>query len=359
MTFLPLGALVLAGIAYQLASALLLTRLGDDRGMPGPAPAVTILKPLHGDEPRLAANLATFCGQDYPGPVQIVCGVAEATDPALAVARTLPVTIVADPTRHGTNAKVSNLINMMAVAEHDVVVLSDSDMAVPRDWLARVVAALDAPGVGAVTCLYHGRGDAGFWSRLAAQGITTHFLPSVLVGLAFGLARPCMGSTIAVQRATLDRIGGFAAVADVLADDHAIGEAVRSLGLTVAVPRFTIAHGCSETSLQDVIRHELRWATTIRRLDPLGYIGSGLVNPLPFAAIATVVNPGYWPLLAAAFVARACVTGVAGKTGFGAYLRIPLRDFLTFGVFLGSFLVQSVDWRGSRLGIAHDGRIKG
>lgn len=352
-----LAALVFAGVAYQLGGAWLLARLREPAA-PCTHPAVTVLKPLHGAEPCLAANLRSVARQDYAGAVQIVCGVADAGDPALPAARAIGATIVVDRTQHGSNAKVSNLINMMRAAQHDVIVVSDSDMDVPPDWLARVVAALEAPGVGAVTCLYHGRGDAGVWSRLAAQGISTSFLPSVLVGLALGLAKPCMGSTIALTRATLDRIGGFAAVRDVLADDHAIGAAVRALGLTVAVPRFTIAHGCSETSLAAVVAHELRWAATIRRLDPAGYVGSGLVNPLPFALIATAAAPMLWPLVPAALAAR-CAVVFAGDGRGGAYWMVPLRDLLTFGVFLGSFLVQSVDWRGARLGIARDGRIKG
>lgn len=352
-----LAAVVLAGIAYQLAGAWLLAR-PVPVGIPGSSPAVTILKPLHGAEPRLADNLQSFAAQDYAGAVQIVCGVADATDPAIAAAHAIGVTIVVDPARHGTNAKVSNLINMMRAAEHDIIVVSDSDMAVPPDWLARVAAELDAPSVGAVTCLYHGRGDAGIWSRVAAQGISATFLPSVLVGLALGMAQPCMGSTIALRRPTLDSIGGFESVRDVLADDHAIGAAVRALGLSVAVPRFTIAHGCTETSLRAVFAHELRWAVTIRRLDPGGYVGSGLVNPMPFAVFATLAAPSLWPLVPAALLARFAVVA-AGKGRGGAYWMIPLRDSITFGVFLASFLVQSVDWRGARLGIARDGRIKG
>ena len=357
------------GIAYQVAAALAVWRT---LGVPAttaiePAPAVTLLKPLHGLEPQLAANLGGFVAQDYPGTQQIVFGVSDADDAALATVAGLrtgypaaDIETIVDGVRHGSNAKVSNLVNMMAAARHDVLVVSDSDIAVGPDYLGRVVAALALPGVGAVTCLYHGRGDAGGWSQLAAQGISYGFLPSVVVGLRLGLAEPCMGSTIALTRATLDGIGGFAAFADILADDHAIGVAVRVPGLHVAVPAFTVAHGCVEPSLPALLRHETRWNVTIRRLDPWGYVGHGLVNPLPFALAATAVHPAAWPLIVGALAARAAVaTAVdrATRTRAGPWWWLPARDVLTFGLFIAGFLVQSVDWRGSRLRVARDGSI--
>jgi len=359
-----------AGIAYQCASAVAMWRT---LGVPAataiddPPPAVTLLKPLHGLEPRLAANLGGFVTQTYPGPQQIVFGVSRADDAALATVAALhaahgtaDVETVVDGVRHGSNAKVSNLVNMMAVARHDVLVISDSDIAVGSDYLTRVVAALALPGVGAVTCLYHGRGDAGGWSRLAAQGISYGFLPSVVIGLQLGLAEPCMGSTIALTRATLDAIGGFAAFADILADDHAIGVAVRVPGLHVAVPAFTVAHGCVEPSLPALIRHETRWNVTIRRLDPWGYLGHGLVNPLPFALLAAAAHPAAWPLLPAAIVARIAVAAAVDRATSsrpGPWWWLPARDMLTFGLFIAGFVVQSVDWRGSRLRVARDGSI--
>ncbi len=364
-----LVTLAAVGIGYQLASAIAVWRTLGTPLAPAldPPPAVTLLKPLHGIEPRLAANLGGFLAQRYGGPQQVVFGVSDADDAALSAVATLraahpdaDLETVVDGVRHGSNAKVSNLVNMMAAARHDVLIVSDSDIAVGPDYLGRVVAALGLPGVGAVTCLYHGRGDAGNWSRLAAQGISYGFLPSVVIGLRLGLAEPCMGSTIALTRPTLDRIGGFAAFADILADDHAIGVAVRVPGLHVAVPAFTVAHGCVEPSLAAVVRHETRWNVTIRRLDPWGYLGHGLVNPLPLALLATAVHPAAWPLIGGALAARAAVAACVDRathTRPGPLWWLPARDLLTFGLFIAGFLVQSVDWRGSRLRVARDGSI--
>jgi len=363
---LPLAALLLIppalGIAYTLAAAMLTKRPDDAPPSLGPhAPSITILKPLHGAEPRLADNLATFMTQDYAGPVQMICGVAHSRDPAIAAAHAAGAELVVDPRRYGSNAKVSNLVNMSAAIRGEIVVLSDSDIAVAPDYLVRVVTALGEPAVGAVTCLYAGRGDAGFWSRLAAAGIGWQFLPSVLVGLATGRARPCMGSTIAMRRDTLDAIGGFARFADRLADDHAIGEAVRALGLAIAVPRMIVTHGCDEASLAALFRHELRWAVTVRGLDPAGHLGSAITHPFPLALIALVCGaPGGWTVTVAAFAARLLLawrSDAAAARRSAPLALLPLRDLISFSVFLASVVARRVEWRGSRLDVARGDRI--
>jgi ceramide glucosyltransferase len=347
------------GVAYNLAGAALAGRW---RSTPAPllasAPSITMLKPLHGPEPALAAKLAGFLDQDYPGPIEMVCGVSRADDPALgdvpAGAR-----VVVDFTRHGTNGKVSNLVNMMGAVSGEILILSDSDMAVPRDYAARVVAALEAPGVGAVTLLYAGRGETNGWSRMAAAGISWGFLPSVMVGLACRLARPCMGSTIAMRRETLDAIGGFARFKDLLADDHAIGMAVRALGLGVVVPPPIVTHGCTETSLAALARHELRWNATVRMLDPAGYAGSVFTYPLAWGMIALAAGAGWW-VLAMALLARLVlalrIDLVAGARTAPLWW-LPARDLLSFGLYLGAFFTRRVDWRGARLHMAGDGRM--
>src|SRR5260221_6669718 len=184
--------LALLGCAYTFVAALLLGRYQPGIAPePDVAPDVAILKRLHGAEPALIANLASFLDQDYRGGITMLCGVADPADCAAgavaalaAVPSAASVSLVVDATRHGTNAKVSNLINLASRATAPVLIVSDSDIAVASDYLRRVVMALSAEGVGAVTCLYRGRGDAGGWSELAAAGISYQFMPAVVVGLA-------------------------------------------------------------------------------------------------------------------------------------------------------------------------------
>ena len=216
---------------------------------------VTILKPLHLGEPGLSDNLESFFAQDYPGKVQILFGVHDAADPALDVVKALQArypqvdtAIVADNALYGANAKVSNLINMFPAARHDILVLSDSDIA----RAARLAQQGDrrAGPAGRRPChlsLYRrGGGQARLWSRLAAMGTSYDFLPNVVLGTTLGLAEPCMGSTIALTRDVLDEIGGFAAFADYLADDYEIGQAVRAKGYATAIPALGVGHTATE-----------------------------------------------------------------------------------------------------------------
>ncbi|MES2057910.1 MAG: bacteriohopanetetrol glucosamine biosynthesis glycosyltransferase HpnI [Pseudomonadota bacterium] len=360
-----------AGTLYMVAASIVFRRFMVVQAVPTRrAEAVTLLKPLHGAEPRLFENLESFLIQDHAGPIQLLCGVQCPDDPAIDVVAALrtrypnvAIDLVIDPANHGANHKISNLVNMMAEARHAILVLSDSDMVATPDYLPRVLSALDTRDVGAMTSLYHGRGDAGLWSRLGAAGLSYQFLPGVVFGVALGLARPCMGSTIAIRRETLDRIGGFARFSDVLADDYAIGEAVRALGQKVAVPPMLIAHASAERSFIELWRHELRWGATVRGVVPGAYIGSVIGMPVPLALLGAALIPVHMTGLAvalASLVVRAIVTLVVDRrTGMRAapLWLLPIRDCLTFAIFVASFFTASVDWRGRRLKMADDGRV--
>ena len=354
------------GCGYLLVAAVLTDRFAR-KGSPPPAtrmPGVTILKPLHGAEPGLFENLASFCTQNYPGPVQLVFGVEDRRDEAIAIVARLreahpacDLELVVDATLHGLNHKVSNLVNMAERAAHDIIVVADSDICVTPDYLSRVVAALTASGAGAVTCLYHGVAASGRWARLGALGINAHFLPSVIVGLGLGFARPCLGSTIALTRKALSEIGGFMGVADYLADDYAIGAALRERGYDVCVLPATVAHLCAEASARELWQHEVRWARTIRSIDPIGYAGSLVSHPLGWALLAMLVGAGstaLLPAIAVAIAAIACRMAVlreverAYRLPSQPYWLVPACDLLSFAVFAISFLNWEVSWRGHR-----------
>jgi ceramide glucosyltransferase len=367
------SVLAVVGCGYLLAATILVGRNVRIHAptLPIAPPGVSVLKPLHGNEPGLFENLASFCRQNYPGRLQIVFGVQDAEDGAVAVVKHLQnveaardLDLVIDTTMHGFNRKVSNLVNMAPRIRHDIVVLADSDMRVEPDYLSRVIAALEQPGVGAVTCLYYGAPLAAIWARLSALGINAHFLPSIVVGLTLGRARPCLGSTVAFRRKALGEIGGFAAFADCLADDYAIGAALRAHGATISIPPFAIAHMCTQTSAGELWRHELRWARTIRSIDPAGYAGSIVAHPLPWALIAALVAAGsaaFLPAIAIAATAIACRMALLRRVekAYGlppqAYWLVPARDLLSFALLVVSFLGRDVSWKGHRYRMAGGG----
>ena len=362
-------AVAMAGCAYALAAVVAVRRFGAG-SVPTALtfPGVTIMKPLCGAEPRLYEKLASFCNQNYPGPVQVLFGVQDATDAAITVVEGLvadspgrDLELVIHSKACGPNPKVANLVGMQDRIRHDFVVLADSDISVASDYLARIVAALNLPGVGLVTCLYRGEPQTSVWSRLDSMAIDYHFLPDVLVGRALGLARPCFGSTIALRRETLEAIGGFEAFLDRLADDNAMGEAVRAAGMRVAIPHFVVVHASPVESAGELWGHELRWARTVRAVSPLGYAGLSLTHPLPFALLAGWLSGS--GAVGAVIIAAAIACRLVLQVQVDHTLRVrlnrwwlgPMRDLLSFMVYVAGFFVSVVIWRGARYKVSGDG----
>jgi ceramide glucosyltransferase len=375
-----LYALAILACLYTLVSIFSLRRFPRARaaqlGSPR-FPGVSVLKPLYGAEAGLYEHLASFCRQSYGGPAQIIFGVHDADDAAAPVARQiiaalragtleaapagLTAELVVDPTPHGANGKVANLINMSRRIEHELVVLADSDIVVAPDYLQRLATALVRPGVGLVTCLYRGVPMAGLWSDLAAMGVDYSFLPNVVTGLTLRLARPCIGATIALRRSTLNAIGGFESIKDQLADDYMLGQAVRARGLKVVVADFVVGHAHGETNFGDLWRQEMRWARTIRSLDPLGSLGLMLTVPLAWALLAMVVD-GFDPagvlLTFAALLCRLTLQDEVDERFAGRHHALwlsPLRDLLSFAVHVASYLPGQIIWRGHAFSVAEGG----
>lgn len=363
--------LVLLPFWVYLAGAVVSAAGFARRGVaPPPLPEpVSVLKPLHGIEPRLHENLRSFLDQDDPAP-QVVFGVRSAGDSAVPIARAVmaerpdaDTALVIDPTARGTNLKVANLENMLPAARHDILVLADADMRVDPGYLATVTAPLRDPAIGLVTCLYKGRSSGGLWSQLGAMQINYGFLPSALTGAALGTGDGCFGATIALKREMLDRIGGFATLRDELADDHRIGAAVRACGGKVLLAPYLVENVVAEPSFGALWRHELRWARTARAMVPVGFAGSIVTHAVPVAALLAVfdgLNPWAWALFLLTLALRGAVAATLARILDLPRRRLwllPLRDVLSFAVFVGSFCGRSVSWRDQSFRVDATGRI--
>jgi ceramide glucosyltransferase len=334
-------------------------------------PAVSVLKPLKGDEPLLEAALASFCTQSYPS-FQLVFGVQDRDDPAIAVVQRLralfpdlDIAMVIDETRHDGNGKIANLINMWPAAKHDIIVLADSDVHVTPHFLERAMAALDAPEVGAVTALYAGfPSGQGIAGRFGAAQINHIFLPGVLLGRMLG-RQDCLGAALALRRSTLTGIGGLPALLPHLADDAALGRLVRRFGLHVALIPSLVVTTVSEETLPALFRHELRWARTIRALEPLTYATSLLQYPVFWALVTAVIAHHHlWALgfAGVAWVVRAMeARAMARQLERGAFSGwlLPLRELFSIAVMLASYLGNRVVWRGSSMAAVTAGREPG
>ncbi len=367
------AALTVVGLVQAAVGRVLVSRFSSRPSRPpvsanavkdSCAEAITVLKPLHGAEPLLEEALATLCVQDHPA-YQIVFGVQDEADPAVAVVRGLQgrfpdrdIALVVDPRRHGVNGKVGNLINMVPAARHPVLAIADSDLHVQPDYLTRLVAALAVPGTGLVTTLYAGLPATGcLAARLGATQITHGFLPGALLARALG-RRDCLGATMVLRRETLARIGGLQALADHLADDNALGRLVRGLGLEVELAHTVPATTVPETRLRELLRHELRWARTIRALAPAPFAASVLQYPLVWGLLAVLLSGGaVWAvaLFVAAWVVRAVLARGIDRSlapllpgvAFAAPVwLLPLRELMSVLVVAGGFTGSRVDWRG-------------
>ena len=363
------AAVTLAGFAQAGAGCLAVRRFRSAVPPAGPRPPISVLKPLHGDEPLLEQALASFCAQAYPE-MQIVFGVQDANDPAVQVVgrlrRAFPdldMDLVIDPTPHGSNRKVANLINMFPSARHNVLVISDSDMHAAPDYLASVADALAVPGTGLVTTLYTGLPmRAGLPGALGAAYINQSFAAGALMARVLG-RQDCMGATMALTRETLMRIGGFPVLAPFVADDAVLGMKIQALGqnvmLAASVPATTVA----EKSFGALFRHELRWARTIRAVAPVGFAVSVIQFPAFWALLTFAMSGGTaWAgaLLLAAIAVRAA-SGRAVERAMGA-ARTPLwlpalRDVLSMAVLFTAYMGDEVAWRGHVMSTGKDPHV--
>jgi len=338
-------------------------------------PPVTMLKPLCGAEPGLYENLRSFCLQDYPR-YQIVFGVQEATDPALAVVRrlrlefpALPMDIVVNGLQHGSNRKISSLINMLPCAEHDILMISDSDARVDPDYLSSMVSPLEDPAVGLVTCIYRGMPAPGVWSRLGAMYVNDWYMPSVLVAWLFGHREYASGLTLCLRRETLMATGGLHRLSNHLADDYELGALVRGTGLKIALSSRVPRTGHAEPDFEHLVAHETRWMRTIRVLRPKSFRFLFLSFGLPLAAI------GFWfsaelqsvateraMLLGAAIVARFLPFIVSRlrsrELSFTDLWLLPVRDLLLCWVWWRASRTSVVTWRGNEFAVDAQGIMR-
>jgi ceramide glucosyltransferase len=323
------------------------------------SPAVTIFKPLRRATPDLRGDLETLFAQDYTGATEIIFGLHSESDSAKEVVDQLKqkhpcanIKVVISPTRHGANGKITNLLNMIPHARNPVLVVCDGDTAVRSDWLSALIRTLETPGIGLVSCLYSGVPERPlFWPIMSAMGMSYSFLPNAVLAAATGLEMPCLGATMAIRQSTLVEVGGFERFADALADDYELGRAVRAKGYSVALLMSVVRHNAGEKNIFDFFVHELRWARTIRMINPIGYVLSAITYNVGIAALGVIANPTAVALSVLAFAigARIVLQHVIDRVfacWSGPAWLLPLRDLLNFLVFILSFMSTKVRWGG-------------
>lgn len=359
-------AISAAAAAYQvLALAAAIRHLRSRESKARVLPPVSILKPIRGLDPHFYEAIRSHAVQDYPE-FEILFGVQDGSDPAVREIARLAAEFPDRPIRlaisssKALNGKVGVLADLAAQARHPLLVVNDSDIAVPPDYLRRIVAPLADPRNGMVTCLYRGEAD-GWPGRLEALGIATDFVPSLLVAPLAGVSEFALGSTMAFRAEDLRRIGGFAAIAGYLADDYQLGRRIRDLGLKVVISKVVVQTYLADRTWGEAWAHQVRWARTIRVSRGDGYIGL-LVTAATVWALLLALAGLWWAAvlllavrLAAGLTVSTLVLG-ARQTVFSVAL-IPVRDLWGLAVWCAGLFGRTVVWRGQRMRLSREGRI--
>lgn len=325
-------------------------------------PPLSILKPVRGLEPEAYENFSSFCRQDYPE-YEILFGVSSERDTAVPEIQRLiadfpqiPIRLVVVAERYGSNDKVSKLCGLARAAKHSLLVVSDADIRVGSNYLGSVVAPFHDARVGAVTSLYTGIAQDCLWSKLEAVNLSTDLMAAVLLARQLEGVHFALGATMAVRRECLAEIGGFEALADVVADDHELGSRIAARGHRVDLVKGGVQTMCPVQTLREFFDHHLRWALIAHQSRPLGYLGYGFTLGLPWTLLAAILAPTH--ILALSYVAaylilRTAMAWTVGVQGLHDSLLkrwwwvAPLWDAFAFILWLTCHFRNRVRWRGA------------
>ncbi|MCE9635695.1 MAG: ceramide glucosyltransferase [Planctomycetes bacterium] len=363
--FIALG-LVWISIAFIVPAVLVLAQramLGREP-VPrrGPAPAVSVLKPLRGVDAALESNLTTLFRQEF-AEYEVLLGAADADDPSLDVARRVaaahphvPSRVIADARKVGRNPKVNNLANLARHARHEVLVVSDSNVSVAPDYLARLVARLEEPGVGLVTSPIRARPNRSLGASLESLQLNTYVMGGVGALTLWFNGVCCVGKSMAFRRRDLEAIGGFHFLGRHLAEDQVSGEELKRAGHVVTVESAPVDNVLGELGVRDFCARHLRWARIRRWMAPAAYAGEILSNPVAAAIVAFAVLPSATAAcIAASIVAfrSACDASMEARLGIRrAVIAYPalllLKESLTLALWPVPFVSRAVSWRGNR-----------
>ena len=334
-------------------------------------PPMSLLKPVHGLDPEAYENFSSFCHQDYPL-YEILFAVSSEQDPSAAVIRkiiadfpSIPIRLIVNPKKIGSNDKVNKLCAMARAARFDILVQSDADIRVGPGYLRSIAEPFGNSKVGAVTSLYTGIAKPSLWPELEAIYLSTDFMPSVLLARELEGVHFALGATVAVTRQSLAEIGGFESLTDDAADDYELGYRIAKLGHRVELVDGSVKTWCVLSSLEEFFVQRLRWAIMARQARPLGYLGLIFTQGLPWTVAAAILAPTH--LLAAGFIAAYLVFRMGAVWSMGVWglqddllkrrwWLVPLWDAFGFVVWLASLVWSRVRWQGVDYRVA-EGRL--
>ena len=363
---------VMSGSIFSLLTVLTAWRFYARRApaLATALPPVTVLKPIYGLDRDLESGLLSFCTQDYPD-FQLVMSLQRRDDPALPLLRKLEaqyperVTVVIGESPPSVNGKVQNMVIGLSAARHQLLVVSDSDVHAPQHYLRTMVPPLADPRFGYVCSLYRIRGARNLAERLDQLSINADFMPSVIFTYMTRAAIFCLGASIAFRRSDLEAVGGMAAFADYLVEDHELGRRLHERGLDVRLVPITVDLAPDYASLAAWWRHQVYWDQNTRAANLPGFALTILTRAVPFAllyALASGLSTVSLVLLAATVAIRvgsaAAIAAIQGDgETLGALPWLPLRDLLALVSWALALSRNTFEWRGHIFRLTRGGRI--
>ncbi|MFY9841631.1 MAG: glycosyltransferase [Terriglobales bacterium] len=367
ISYIRYGVMAVAAIPFiyyliALFSSWQFFRRGAPRNAPAQnfTPSVSILKPVRGLDPDAYENFASFCRQDYPDYEMLFC-VGEEDDPVFPVLQKLvhdfperSIRVLFGSGGKGTNDKVVKLARLVREAQHEVVVISDSDVRVEPDYLRTVVAPLADSKVGAVTCFYVPIEEKTFTDSLQTIGMSSDFYVGILVARQLDGVKFALGPTIATTRTRLAGFGGYGAIENRPADDLLVGRLIAEQGYEVELLHYTISTVADYQSLRGLVHKRLRWIVVMRHMRPWGHLGLLLTQGLPWSLAAVAIHPsvavalGYVGTYLGLRFAMTWIVGIWGLKQNALWTKlwlIPLWDAMAFMIWLTSFGRNSIRWR--------------
>ena len=370
---------IIIGVGYYLASLAAALRFAKraatpPAALPKIAPRVAIVKPLHGLDESLAANVMSFLEVAYPR-LDYFFAVSSYDDPAAEVPTALRaryqfanITLIVGEEPDCANRKIAKVIKMAERAEKaDIFVMSDADISVDRDYLLRIVSELESDDqVGIVTCPYRARPSGSFTSRLEALFVNTDFTPQVLLSSAVEPMRHALGATVAIRREALESLGGFRAVKDLLADDFYLGKFATQHGWKVRLSDALVTLTFEEKRLRSALQRQLRWARTVRWVRPVS-IGTIFCHATFWALVLMLIS-GFSAASIGVLVAVVTLRVGSAAVIVSRVLKlpglvrdawmVPLKDLLAALIWLVSLSGNEVEWGGERFRSGRDGTMR-
>ena len=326
---------------------------------------------MKGLDEDLAENLRGFFQLDYPE-YQLIFGVADPEDPAIAIVESLirefpdrDAELVVGNPPFGLNPKVENLAAMYPRRKHSLLLISDSNVRVRPEYLCETVAYMDDPSVGIVTNAFTGVGERKFGAVLENLQLNG-FVASNLC-LAFALRVTCVvGKSMLFTDRALEAIGGLSAVRNLLAEDQAIGVKVRKAGYRIRLSHHIIENVNATRDLTWFLNRHSRWLKVRYQMS----LPAFLIEPFSnLTAIGLL-----WALVSGSGIAFVGLVGLATlsmvRDALGCYwlrgtwpafkhvLLSPVKDLFMLPIWFDALVNRRISWRGHRFIVGRFTRVR-